>query len=117
MTHDTVTVERFYSEHAGALELNLTAGASGLKRPIRESTVIRPGLVLSGFTRYFAFKRVQVIGNAEAYFLKSISAQERMKRYETLFSYKIPCVVFSRGFHPDKLFLQAAERAEVPIFR
>src|SRR2546422_1610491 len=117
MPHDLVTVERFYTDHASSLELNLIAGASGLKRVIREPTVNRPGLVLSGFTRYFAFKRVQVIGNAEAYFLKSISAAERMERYQTFFSYKIPCVVFSRAMHPDKLFLQAAEQAEVPIFR
>ena len=66
MQRDTVTVERFYTEHAGALELNLVAGAGGLKRLIREPTVNRPGLALSGFTRYFANKRVQVIGNAEA---------------------------------------------------
>src|SRR6266705_712941 len=117
MPHDLVTVERFYTDHASSLELNLIAGASGLKRIIREPTVNRPGLVLSGFTRYFAFKRVQVIGNAEAYFLKSISGAERAKRYETFFSYRIPCVVFSRAMHPDKLFLQAAELAEVPIFR
>jgi len=117
MPHDLVTVERFYTHHASSLELNLIAGASGLKRIIREPTVNRPGLVLSGFTRYFAFKRVQVIGNAEAYFLKSISGEERTKRYKEFFGYKIPCVVFSRSMHPDKLFLQAAEAAEVPIFR
>jgi len=117
MPHDLVTVERFYTDHASSLELNLIAGASGLKRIIREPTVNRPGLVLSGFTRYFAFKRVQVIGNAEAYFLKSISGAERMSRYKAFFGYKIPCVVFSRSMHPDKLFLQAAEQAEVPIFR
>jgi len=117
MPHDLVTVERFYTDHASSLELNLIAGASGLKRIIREPTVNRPGLILSGFTRYFAFKRVQVIGNAEAYFLKSISGGERIKRYEVFFGYKIPCVVFSRSMHPDKLFLQAAEQAEVPIFR
>ena len=117
MPHDLVTVERFYTDHASSLELNLIAGASGLKRIIREPTVNRPGLVLSGFTRYFAFKRVQVIGNAEAYFLKSISGEERTKRYKAFFDYKIPCVVFSRSMHPDKLFLQAAEQAEVPIFR
>ena len=104
-----VTVERFYTEHASALELNLVAGASGLKRIIREPTVNRPGLVLSGFTRYFANKRVQVIGNAEAYFLKSLARGGAAKRYETFFSYKIPCVVFSRNLHPDKLFLKAAE--------
>ncbi len=117
MQHDSVTVERFYTGHAGSLELNLLAGASGLKRPIREPTVNRPGLVLSGFTRYFAFKRVQVVGNAEAYFLKSLAREERIKRHKTFFSYKLPCVVFSRNLHPDKLFLKAAEQAEVPIFR
>src|SRR5512138_3560739 len=117
MQRDIITVERFYTEHAGSLELNLVAGAAGLKRQIREPTVNRPGLVLSGFTRYFAYKRVQVIGNAEAFFLKSLERQERIKRYRTLFSFKVPCVVFSRHLHADKQFLMAAEEAEVPIFR
>src|SRR5882762_165517 len=108
MQRDLVTVERFYTDHAAGLQLNLVAGASGLKRFIREPTVNRPGLVLSGFTRYFAFKRIQVIGNAEAYFLKSLSPEEQARRYKTFFAYKIPCVVFSRSMHPDKLFLQAA---------
>src|SRR6266702_3308159 len=117
MQRDIVTVERFYTEHASSLELHLIAGASGLKRVIREPTVNRPGLVLTGFTRYFAYKRVQAIGNAEAYYLKSLTPAERLKRYETFFSYKIPCVIFSRNLHPDRLFLKAAENAEVPIFR
>src|SRR5437588_12633282 len=108
MHRDQITVERFYMEQASPLELHLVAGAGGLKRIIREPTVNRPGLVLSGFTRYFAYKRVQVIGNAEAYFLKSLSESERINRYQTLFSYKIPCVAFSRHLHPDKLFLRAA---------
>src|SRR6266403_5321513 len=99
MQRDEVTVERFYTNHASSLQLNLMAGATGLQRPIREPTVNRPGLVLSGFTRYFAFKRIQVIGNAEAFFMKSLSGEERIRRYETLFSYKIPCVVFSRNHH------------------
>jgi HPr kinase/phosphorylase len=74
-------------------------------------------VVLSGFTRYFAFKRIQVIGNAEAFFLKSLSHEEQARRYRTFFSYKLPCVVFSRNLHPDKLFLKAAEEAQVPILR
>src|SRR5438067_585573 len=109
MSRDLVTVQRFYTEHATSLQLHLVAGATGLKRLIREPTVNRPGLVLSGFTRYFAFKRVQTIGNAEAHFLKSLAPPERPKRYATFFSYKIPCVVFSRNLQPDKLFLKAAE--------
>src|SRR5437870_8059891 len=117
MQRDVVTVERFYTEHAGELEMKLVGGAAGLKRVIREPTVNRPGLALAGFTKYFASKRLQVIGSAESTFLKSLSLEERERRYADLFSYKIPCVVFSRSIHPDKLFLKAAERADVPVFR
>src|SRR5215467_10773025 len=102
MQHESVMVERFYTDHAASLELKLVAGASGLKRAIREPTVNRPGLVLTGFTRYFANKRVQTIGNAEAYYLKSLTHEERNQRYSTLFAYKIPCLVFSRNLHPDR---------------
>jgi HPr kinase/phosphorylase len=88
-----------------------------LKRLIREPTENRPGLVLAGFTRYFAYKRTQVIGNAEAFFLKSLPPGERRARYASLFSYKIPCLVFSRSLQPDRLLLKAAEEAEVPVFK
>ncbi len=117
MQRHAVTVERFYTDHAGNLDLKLVAGAAGLKRAILEPTVNRPGLVLSGFTRYFAYKRIQVIGNAEAFFLKSLSEEERSKRCDAFFSFRLPCVVFARHLHPDRLFLAAAERASVPIFR
>src|SRR4051812_18602413 len=116
MQRDIVTVERFYTEHASSLELNLVAGAEGLKRIIREPTVNRPGLALAGFTRYFASKRVQVIGNAESHFLKSLPAEQREKRYAELLSHKIPCFVFCRRFHPDREFRRAAEKRNIPIF-
>ena len=89
MQRDLVTVERFYTDHASGLELNLLAGAGGLKRIIREPTVNRPGLVLTGFTRYFAYKRVQTVGHAEAFYLKSLSKAQRAGRYKTFFDFKI----------------------------
>jgi HPr kinase/phosphorylase len=116
MERETITVERFYVGQADALQLRLVAAANGLKRVIREPTVNRPGLALAGFTRYFASKRMQAIGNAEAYFLKSLPAQKREERYKNLFSFRIPCVVFSRNLRPDREFLRAAELAEVPVF-
>ena len=117
MERDVITVERFYTDHASSLELKLVAGASGLKRIIREPTVNRPGLALAGFTKYFAGKRVQVIGSAESSFLKSLPREEREQRYADLLSHKIPCIVFSRNIQPDKLFLRAAEKANIPVFQ
>ena len=117
MQHETVTVDQFYKEHADALQMKLVAGAANLRRVIREPTVNRPGLALSGFTQYFAYKRVQVLGNAEVYYLRSLSKKQREARYAYLFACKIPCVVFSRGFRPDMEFLKAAADANVPIFQ
>lgn len=111
------TVETFYIQNATPLELKLVAGPEGLKRLIREPTVNRPGLALAGFTRYFANKRIQVMGNAESSFLKSLSTGERAKRYRHLLSHRIPCVVFSRNINPDREFLRAAEEVDVPIFK
>ncbi len=117
MQHETVTVEAFYTGHSSALGLALVAGAQGLKRVIREPTVNRPGLVLTGFTRFFASKRIQVLGNAETAFLRSLAPMDRLQRYRRLFSYRIPCFVFSRDLEPDQQFLQAAEEHDIPVFK
>jgi len=111
-----VTVESFYSQHAGALQLRLVAGAQGLSRAIREPTVNRPGLALAGFTKYFASKRIQVIGAAESTYLKTLTKAERTARYDLLLSHKIPCIVFGRNLRPDRQFQNAAENANVPVF-
>jgi HPr kinase/phosphorylase len=117
MQHQPVTVQSFYEANTSALGLELVAGSAGLRRLIREPTVNRPGLALAGFTRYFASKRIQVLGSAETTFLCSLPSDERKLRYSRLFTYKIPCFVFSRNLNPDLEFLQAAEEAGVPVFR
>jgi HPr kinase/phosphorylase len=118
MERQAVTVEQFFKEHTDDLQIRrLGGGELNSKRIIREPTVNRPGLALSGFTRYFAYKRVQVMGHAEVFYLRSLRAEERQARYAYLFAYKIPCIVFSRSLKPDKEFLAAAEQAGVPIFQ
>lgn len=111
-----LTVKEFYDSNREALGLKLLTLESGLQRPIREATVNRPGLLLANFTRYFAHRRVQVIGNAEAYFLKSLPEAERLLRIQTFLEHRIPCVVYSRHLKPGPAFLKLAEQAKVPVF-
>ena len=117
MERPSLTVEQFYKEHAAPLQMKLLADACDLKRVIREPTVNRPGLALSGFTRYFAYKRMQVMGHAEVFYLRELRKEEREARFAYLFAYKIPCVVFSRNLKPDKEFLAAAAETGVPVFQ
>jgi HPr kinase/phosphorylase len=117
MERSSVTVGQFFKQHGESLEMKLLAGETGLDRVIREPTVNRPGLALSGFTRYFAYKRMQVMGHAEVFYLREQRRENREARYAYLFAYKIPCVVFSRSLRPDKEFLAAAALANVPVFQ
>jgi HPr kinase/phosphorylase len=117
MERQSVTVEQFFKEHAEPLQMRRLTDAGDLKRVIREPTVNRPGLALSGFTRYFAYKRMQVMGHAEVYYLREQRMEERESRYAYLFAYRIPCIVFSRGLRADKEFLAAAAQTGVPIFQ
>src|SRR5476649_292714 len=112
-----ITVEQFFKEHSDALQMRLLSSGGDSRRIIREPTVNRPGLALSGFTQYFAYKRVQVFGHAEVFYLRTLTREQRESRYAYLFAYKIPCVVFSRGLKPDKELLAAAEKAGVPVFQ
>lgn len=117
MRRETITVKRFFDEYSDELGLKLIAGNGGLSRIIPEPTINRPGLVLAGFTEYFSYKRVQVVGNAETYFLRSCTETQRQACYQRLFSFRIPCVVFSRNLHPDPQFLAMAQERQIPIFR
>ncbi len=117
MKSGKVTVERFHLGLASEMGLRLVAGSGGLNRIIREPTVNRPGLALTGFTKYFASKRLQALGAAEVTYLKTLALAEREKRYAEICRHRIPCFVFSRNLKPDKQFVRASEKVDIPVFR
>jgi HPr kinase/phosphorylase len=113
----TVTVERFYLNHAEGLQLKLMAGGAGLSKKIQEGSVNRPGLALAGFYKYFAYKRVQVIGGAEWEFLKSLGNPDACKTVERMLQAKVPCMVFARNVNPPSLCQQKCDEYQVPLFK
>ncbi len=117
MNVPVVTVESFFENHARALQLKLEGSRIGFERRIREPTINRPGLALSGFYTYFAEKRVQVLGAAEQSYLKSLTKVQRHLRFKTLCERRIPCLVASRGFHLAPDLLAIAQDAGIAVFR
>jgi len=112
----TLTVGNFYTNHGPSLGLELMGDSTGLERPIQEPTINRPGLALAGFFRYFASKRIQVVGHAELSYLRSISAQERKERIQALFEQRIPCLIIARGLPLPSGIIELATAAKTPVF-
>lgn len=112
----TITVGEFYARHAEALGLKLIGPAVGFDRVIREPTINRPGLALTGFYTYFPEKRIQVLGSAELTYLKKLGYEEMRERFSKLCSRKIPCIVFSRSAAAHRLLLDVAAGKQIAVF-
>jgi HPr kinase/phosphorylase len=111
--HKPIVVRDFLTAQP---ELTLVTGPQGLSRPIREPTVNRPGLLLSGFNEYFAEHRVQVMGSVEMHYLNSLPPDTRRARLAAFFTRPIPCLVLCRDYQPDAVIRELAEAAGIPVF-
>ena len=77
--------------------------------------VNRPALPLTGFYDQFDNDRIQIIGNVEYSYLKSLTEEERFERYNQLLSSNIPCLVFCRSLRPENKVLELAVKHQIPI--
>ncbi|MCE2695288.1 MAG: HPr(Ser) kinase/phosphatase [Verrucomicrobiota bacterium] len=112
-----ITVGEFYKQNEKALKLKLVGSEAGFDRKIYEPSVNRPGLALSGFFTYFAYKRIQVIGNSEHSFLEGLEPKLRAARFSQLCSWDIPCIVIARGHRLDEELIEIANSAGITVFQ
>lgn len=96
--------------------VNLTPQVDISQIRVTQSDVNRPALQLSGYYDHFDHERIQVIGFVEYTFLEKMSSEDKLKNFEQLLSYEIPCVVFSRDLEPGEEFLKCARKKSIPVF-
>ena len=77
----------------------------------------RPGLQFTGFYEHFMPQRVQLIGNAEMHYLRTLTYEDISARMERFMGFKIPCIVCARGNTPPEALLDCAKKHAVPVFK
>ncbi|MCX7818468.1 MAG: HPr(Ser) kinase/phosphatase [Kiritimatiellae bacterium] len=112
-----MTVRQFVEGGRRTLELEVFDGEDHLDRVVPEPAINRPGLALAGFLRYFAHRRIQVIGLAELTYLKGLAPEERLRRLTDFFQAEVPCVVFARSIRPPPEVRELAAQHRVPLLR
>ena len=103
------TAADFYEAGRERLQLQVAAGEAFLDRVIEEPVVTRPGLALTGFFEDFAWARVQLIGNAESAYLKSLDRRVREDRFRALVERKAWLFVTTNGHKPDAVTRKMAD--------
>ena len=86
------------------------------KYKIITTEVNRPALQLTGYFDHFDADRVQIIGYVEYTYLEHMTREEKLKIYELLLSYQIPCLIYTTMTTPDPDMLELARRYMIPIF-
>ncbi|MCI9024806.1 MAG: HPr(Ser) kinase/phosphatase [Dorea sp.] len=95
---------------------SLTPDVDVTDKRIEIPDINRPALQLTGYFEHFDSDRVQLIGYVEYTFLETMDEEHKREIYKKLLSYQIPCIVFSRSMKPERMFLDMAEEANIPVY-
>ena len=110
-----LTVGQLIERMAGPLQLEHISRTNGLDRVIDNPNVSSPGLVLAGYVGRFPARRLQVLGETEITYLKSIDPAIRRKHLASFFSYPVPCVFITKGQRPGEDLVDLAAAAGVAV--
>ncbi len=111
------TLRDFFEEGKVRLRMEVVVGGEGLMRIVPEPMCNRPGLALTGFYGCFAWRRLQLIGQAEQAYLDSLAPEERLERIKALFDRGAFCLIFACGMAVPPAIARLAEEAGAVVLR
>lgn len=91
------------------LKLEVVHAPDELDAEVTLSDVNRPGLQLAGYYDFFVPARIQIIGNAEWHYLRTLPVKEKDERLNKFFKYPIPVLIVTRGLEVSQVGLSHAE--------
>lgn len=104
-------------EKHNELHLQCLCGQEGLERTITIADINRPGLALSGFFDSFAYTRIQLFGRGECAYLQKTIQSNALENIKRMFTYEIPCCIFSHNLLPPDHLLGIAQQAHCPLLQ
>ncbi len=110
-----VPVADLMGEELDYLHLTVLSGESHLDNPITHPRVQKPGLAFAGYYAYIKPGRVQIIGESEAEYLKTLDEEERRERLDQITGLPVPVFVITKGLPALPGFLALCQNREVPV--
>lgn len=117
ITPKRLSVRQLFEEEQGELRLTLLTDPLHLGREILQKNLHRPGLALAGYLELFTHDRIQVLGNTEISYLRSLTREQCREAFARVFRFDIPCLVITNSNSPVNDTVELAEGAGVPVFQ
>lgn len=114
-TTPAVTVAQLLGDTSYDLKLTLLTGQAGLERQVTSSRIQKPGLALTGFTEHLHPERIQVFGNTEISYLRTLSEAQQAQVLARLFEAPLACVVVTKGLEVPMPLFDGCARAGLAL--
>jgi HPr kinase/phosphorylase len=116
-TTPSCTIRQLLDDTQYDLKLELVAGQAGLERRISSSRIQKPGLALTGFTEHLHPERVQVFGNTEVSYLRTLSLEQQQAVLQKVFESNLSCVVVTKGLEVPRPLVEGCQRTGLALMR
>jgi HPr kinase/phosphorylase len=116
-TTPSYSIQQLLDDTTHELKLELLAGADGLHRAITHSRIQKPGLALTGFTEHLHPERVQVFGNTEISYLRTLTTNQQHTVLSKVFDSNLSCVVVTKGLDVPPALFEGCERSKLALMR
>jgi HPr kinase/phosphorylase len=113
----TLRVGELLERKGESLALKVIAGEEGLDREVERADVSSPGIALTGFVERFPSGRVQVFGETEVAFLRSLDPEAQRTAAEFILRSDVPCLFITKGMDPPKSLKAAANEHGIPLIQ
>lgn len=110
-----VLVQELLGHELSELEMRVLCAEDCLGNHITHPRVQKPGLAFAGYYAYIKPGRVQIIGESETEFLKTVAAEERRERFQHIASMPVPVFVVTKGLAPLPSFLRLCQDHGIPV--
>jgi HPr kinase/phosphorylase len=111
------TVEQFYKDTSEDFNFEALTSSLSSPIPITVSDIHRPAFALTGFMEIYLHERIQIIGETEILYLRSLLEEDRIAALGRLFSKELCCIIISKGLDPPEGLIRLAEENGVPVLR
>jgi HPr kinase/phosphorylase len=113
----TLRVGELLEQKGESLALKVIAGEQGLDREVERADVSSPGIALTGFIERFPSGRVQVFGETEVAFLRSLDPEAQRRAAEFILRSDVPCLFITKGQDPPESLKAAANEHGIPLIQ
>ena len=110
-------VEQFFRECRDELRFEALTPSLSSPIPITVPDVHRPAFALSGFMEFYLNERIQVIGETETVYLRSLDPPRQREAIQRLFTKPLCCIIVAKGLEPVPDLVPLATEHGVPVLR